>query len=157
MPTLLSLVASTTKDGWIHLNVVEIRLTSTIHFDGQIASSPINPFSLLSHFPLNLLLQCLFWSSFDGYPQTHISDLLSRHGHPPSNIHVISNAHCLPLTLSLSLCCTPQRSLCPLKASQERIRLKAVWMTGEYWKTLEIAIAERERGKLREWLGIHSR
>ena len=29
-------------------------------------------------------------------------------------------------------------------------------MTGDYWKTQEIAKAERERGELRERLGIHS-
>ena len=43
-----------------------------------------------------------------------------------------------------------------LAASGKHIRLKAGGMTGEYWRTEEVAEAERERDELRERLGIHS-
>ena len=50
------------------------------------------------------------------------------------------------------------RSLCKavLDAVRNHIGLKAVGMTGEYWKTHVIAIAERKRDELRERLGILS-
>ena len=43
-----------------------------------------------------------------------------------------------------------------LTAATKHIGLMAVGVTGAYWKTQEIAIAERERDELRERLGIHS-
>ena len=50
------------------------------------------------------------------------------------------------------------RSLCKavLTAAHKHIGLKAVGMTGEYWKTQEIATAERERDEFRERLENHS-
>ena len=50
------------------------------------------------------------------------------------------------------------RSLCKavLTAAHKHIGLKAVGMTGEYWKMQEIATAERERDESRERLGNHS-
>ena len=43
-----------------------------------------------------------------------------------------------------------------LAADRKHIGLKAMMMTGEYWKMQEIAKAEIERDELRERLGIHS-
>ena len=50
------------------------------------------------------------------------------------------------------------RSFCKavLAADRKHIGLKAMMMTGEYWKMQEIAKAEIERDELRERLGIHS-
>ena len=44
-----------------------------------------------------------------------------------------------------------------IAAVRKHIGLKAVGMTGEYWKTCKIAKAEREQAELRERLGIHSK
>ena len=50
------------------------------------------------------------------------------------------------------------QSLCKavLAAARKHTGLKAVGMTGEYWKTCEIAKVERERDELRERMGINS-
>ena len=89
-----------------HVNLVAVRLTLTLHFNQQSASSLRKPtFTLFSS---TCLLPCPLQPPF--LPLTNLNVKFPfLNDHPPSSTHCHTSAHCLPSQL---VCCHSNSTLC---------------------------------------------